>query len=420
MKITELRITPVAIKDPPLLNSIGVHEPYAIRTILEIETDEGITGIGETYGDRSLVDDLNRIRPLIVGLDPFRLNDIDRVLFGIGTPGRHGSRMSPGSIAERANARLIAAIEVPCLDIQGKALQRPVSDLLGGAVREEVHFASYLFYKFGSHLDFDEYPPDAMGEVLTPEAVVEEAREFERRYGYKSLKLKGGVLKPEVEVETMLALRDAFPDQPMRIDPNAAWTVDTAKNVIKALEGEIEYFEDPVGGLDGMAEIARFTETPLATNMVVVGFETIPESVAKGSCRIILADHHYWGGLRRSRELARICSTFGLGLSMHSNTHLSISLAVMIHFGSTLEEMPYEFDTHQPWQAEEDIIVGGKIPIVGGAARVPDGPGLGVEIDQDALARLHERYLRAGIDERDDVAQMRRYDSAWTGKIPRF
>ena len=420
MKIVNVRITPVAIADPPLLNSVGVHEPYALRAIIEVDTDEGLTGLGETYGDEVMLADLHRARDTAIGLDPFALNRLEAVLADQGTSQDDPTMaVAPGSRGDRADARLFAALEVPCLDIQGKALGRPVTDLLGGAVRERVPFASYLFYKFGAHIDAADQAPDAFGEVLTPQAMIEEAREFERLYGFGSLKLKGGVLAPEMEVETVLALREAFPDQPIRIDPNAAWTVETTMGVLEGLDGVLEYLEDPTPGLDGMSEIARQTATPLATNMEVIGFDHLPTSVRLDACQVILADHHYWGGLQRSRELARICDTWGLGLSMHSNSHLGISFAAMVHLGAAMPTMLHDYDTHQPWQHDE-VIVGGKLPIVDGAVRVPTGPGLGVELDTDALGRLNERYVRCGIRVRDDRSQMRRYDPSWSGTLPRF
>lgn len=420
MKITDIRVTPVAIADPPLLNSVGIHEPYALRAVIEVYTDEGVVGFGETYGDSGMLRDLERVSASLVGVDPFHLTRIERLLTGRGSGSGTIMNLAPGSMAERADTRLFAAIEVPCLDIQGKVLGRPLSDLLGGAVREQVPFAAYLFYRYAEHIDFDGYPPDEMGEVLTPEAMVDEARDLVGRYGFQSLKLKGGVLPPEQEVATLYALRDAFPSHPLRIDPNAAWTVETSLRVGRMLHGVLEYLEDPTSSIAGMAAVSREIETPLATNMAVIGFEDLPASIRDDACQVILADHHYWGGLQRSRELARLCATFGLGLGMHSNSHLGISLAAMVHFAAAVPDMPYAYDTHQPWQADDEVIAGGKLPIVDGAVTVPRGPGLGVELDRDALGRLHERYLSCDIRERDDTAQMRRYDPTWSGTVPRF
>jgi glucarate dehydratase len=104
---------------------------------------------------------------------------------------------------------------------------------------------------------------------------------------------------------------------------------------------------------------------------------------------------------------------------MHSNSHLGISLVAMTHLAACVPNLTYACDTHYPWQ-EEEVIAGGRVPIEGGAVTVPRAPGLGVELDRRALARLHEQYLHCGIRTRNDLAQMRKYDPAFSGKQPRF
>jgi glucarate dehydratase len=305
--------------------------------------------------------------------------------------------------------QLFSAIEVACLDAIGKATGRRVCDLLGGAVREEIDFAAYLFFK---HAGDDEW-----GEVMSPDAMVGEARAMVARYGYRSLKLKGGVLEPDREVATILCLREAFgPDVPLRLDPNAAWSVATALRVAQRLGGTLEYLEDPVPGMDGMASVAAGTDVPLATNMCVTAFAHLPEAVAKRAVAVVLADHHMWGGMRATAELGRLCGTFGLGLSMHSNSHLGISLAAMVHVAAAVPELTYACDTHYPWQTE-DVIAGGKLEIRDGSVAVPRGPGLGVELDHDALGRLHEQYTRAGLSVRDDALEMRKVDAGWRAHV---
>ncbi len=300
---------------------------------------------------------------------------------------------------------LFSALEVACLDAIGKRTGRRVCDLLGGAVRERIDFAAYLFFKQAGD--------DPWGEVLSPDAIVDEARTMRDRYGYRSLKLKGGVLDPDLEVQAIHCLREAFGSEvPLRLDPNAAWSVATAGRVASRLAGALEYLEDPVPGIDGMSAVAAQAPMPLATNMCVTAFDHLPEAVAKRAVSIVLSDHHMWGGMRATVELGRICRAFGLGLSMHSNSHLGISLAAMTHVAAAVPELTFACDTHYPWQTEE-VIAGGKLAIEDGAVRVPSGPGLGVELDRDALGVLHEQYLRAGITVRDDASEMRKVDPSW-------
>src|SRR4029077_3208668 len=176
-------------------------------------------------------------------------------------------------------------------------------------------------------------------------------------YGFSAIKLKGGVFPPAQEIAAMRALRAAFPDHPLRLDPNAAWTPYTSLKVARELEGVLEYLEDPTPGIDGMAEVARKATMPLATNMCVVAFAQVPPAIRQDAVQVILSDHHYWGGLRRSRLLAGICETFGIGLSMHSKSPLGISLAAMVPLAAATPNLTYACDTHWPWKTE-DVVAG--------------------------------------------------------------
>ncbi|GAA2021827.1 glucarate dehydratase family protein [Catenulispora yoronensis] len=427
LRITGTTITPVALKDPPLLNSSGVHEPFALRSIIEVHTDAGITGINEAYGDDATLDLLRRAAAVLPGVDVFDLNELSRRVSAAVTSVAASSptELIGAASADKTVAQAVAAFEVACFDAQGRAVGRPVSDLLGGAVRDRVDFSAYLFYKWAQHPtapdDPREFDVDPWGEALDPDGIVEQARRMVDRYGFGSLKLKGGVFPPDEEVEAVLALRRAFPDRPVRLDPNANWSVATSHRVAEALAGELEYLEDPTPGIPGMAEVAAKTDLPLATNMCVTGFAEIPEAVRLGAVQVILSDHHFWGGYRATQALAGLCQTFGLGLSMHSNTHLGVSLAAMVHLGAATPNLTYALDTHTPWKSEsEDVVLGGGLTFTEGAVAVPAGPGLGVELDRDAVARLHEQYLTCGVRRRDDAGWMRRVRPEWTGKRPRF
>lgn len=416
--IADLVVTPVAVADPPLRNVVGIHQPFALRAILELRTEAGMVGLSETYGDSNLLSALDLVRPLLAGTSIHDLRSVMRLVRTAlaGRPERPGSIVAPGTLPERTVAACFAAIEVACLDLQGKVANLPLYQVLGGRARREVAFSGYLFFKPAGHLGM---AADRFGACETPEAVVEQARMFVDRHGFRSLKLKGGVFAPEMELEAMRLLREAFPDHPLRIDPNGGWTVATTLRLLDRLEGTLEYLEDPVLGRAEMAEVARATPLPLATNMCVVGFDDIAEAVRMNSVRIILSDHHYWGGLSATLNLAAICQTFGLGLSMHSNSHLGISLAAMTHLATACPRISYACDTHYPWQTE-DVLDGGPISFTGGAIVAGDAPGLGVALDRTELARLHRQYLDAGIRDRDDAVEMRKYDPGWTPRLPRF
>jgi glucarate dehydratase len=417
-RITNVRITPVAFRDPALLNAVGVHQPFALRSIIELETSDGVVGLGESYGDLGHLERLHTAASVIVGLDIFSTNHLlERVATALGGAVGRDTHGLTGAITPLGTVlRVFAGFEVACLDAQGKVLNRPISDLLGGALRPSVPFSAYLFYKWASHPGEQ---PDNFGEALDPEGIVEQARWMLRDYGFQAVKLKGGVFKPEEEVDAIEALRDAFPTTPLRLDPNTAWSVATSIRVGHTLDGVLEYLEDPTPSIHGMAEVAREVSMPLATNMCVVGFDDVATAIDEHAVGVILSDHHYWGGLRKVQELASICDTFDLGLSMHSNSHLGISLAAMVHVASAVPNLTYALDTHWPWK-DEDVIVDGVLAFKDGSIEVPSAPGLGVELDYDALARLHEQYLTCGITERDDSNYMRQFVPSYSERLPRW
>jgi glucarate dehydratase len=420
MKITDMKVTPIAFTDPPLLNAAGLHAPYALRIIIEILTDENITGLGEITGGSAVLKSLEYSREILFGKDPFERNRIRMDIEEYFYSNRDGKLrgISPRYITKP----IYSAINVALFDLAGKALEKPVVDLLGGRVRERAHFSAYLFYKYeGAGGKFGMgHNPAASGwhrekekAALDPEGVVVQAKEMCKEFGFKSLKLKAGVFEPQMEVDTIAALHKAFgKNVPLRMDPNAVWTLETSVKYAKQLEPYLEYYEDPCKGQENMAELGKQVKIKRATNMCTTSFEDIPSAVRLNSEDIILADHHYWGGLEATMQLGKICSVFGRQLSMHSNSHLGISLAAMAHLGCAVPELAYAIDTHYPWQCEE-LIKGGRIQFEDGALRVSNEPGLGVELDYEKLEEMHQNYLNCGITDRNDEVEMQKVKPEW-------
>ncbi|MET9436549.1 glucarate dehydratase family protein [Streptomyces sp. NPDC006551] len=423
--VEEVRLTPILISDPPLLNTQGVHQPYTPRLIVEVVTRGGVVGLGETYGDGGY---LELARPLAVALPGRSVTDVNG-LFALagevcGDSTATDGRVDAGGLrgvqtVDKLRLSVVSAFEVACLDALGKTLGLPVHALLGGKVRDSVEYSAYLFYRWAAHPDGGE--ADDWGAALDHAGVVAQARRFDRRYGFRSFKLKGGVFPPEREIAAIRALAEAFPGRPLRLDPNGAWSVETSLAVARELKDVLEYLEDPASGTEPMAEVAARTDVPLATNMCVTTFEEVPTAFARDAVRIVLCDHHYWGGLHRTRELAALCRTYGVGLSMHSNTHLGISLAAMTQVAATLPDLHHACDTHYPWQTEDVVTV--RPVFRDGRLAVSDAPGLGVELDRDRLAALHRRWRDddGTMRDRDDAAAMRVADPAWTTpEVPRW
>jgi glucarate dehydratase len=439
MRITELILHPIAIADPPLRSSYGLHAPFALRTIVELKTDSGLTGIAETYGGDGPLAGLEAVRSRVTGMDPFQLAGLNRDLTAEaaretagGPGGRSQTYLVPGENPLDRHARTFAAIEIACLDLIGKAAGKPVCDVIGGRVRDAVSFSAYLFYKhaggggIGGDAREDEY-----GEVLSPQACVRECRQMIDQYGFREIKLKGGVLDPETEIASIRALREAFgPSYPLRIDPNCAWSVETSVRVGRELKEELSgggYLEDPCATLEGMGEVRRRllaedNHTPQASNVAVTSFADVPRARDLDAVQIVLSDPHYWGGMRNVQYLSHLAGVLGMGLSMHSNSHLGVSLMAMTHVAAACPNLTYACDTHYPWQtARDEVAAGGRIRFENGCVRIPGKPGLGVDLDYDQVARGRERYAKIPYRKRDDEAEMRKHvDASWRRVLPRW
>src|SRR5438045_2201917 len=395
LRIGEMVVTPVACPDPPLLNHHGVHEATFLGAIVRLRTEDGLEGLGEGPGGGLFVQELRAAAQHVIGADPYHIERL-RILIG-----------------ER-NPRAFAATESACLDLIGKATGRPVYELLGGPVRRRVPFAAYLFYK--------EEGDDDWGPALTPEALVRQAERFHERYGMTVFKLKGGVLDPFDEVETMRLLRRRFgPRAGLRIDPNAAWSVETSIRVAEKLRDlDLEYLEDPTAGIEGMAQVARHTPIALSTNMCVTAFDHIPMAFRARAVQVVLGDHHGWGGLTAYRELGAVCKALRWGLSQHSNSHLGISFAAMIHAAAAIPALVYASDTHYPWNPHDVVKEAERFTFRDGCIELWDAPGLGVTIDEEKLAEAAERYQQRGSLARDDVSAMRERNPDWLPLMPKW
>ena len=434
MRIKDFRTHSIAIADPPLRSSYGLHMPYALRTVLELESDDGIVGINETYGGEAMAAALLKLKPQLIGNNPFRVTGLlnPEMAHKGKASDRSQTYLVPGENPSDESSRAYAAIEVACLDLIGKAIGVPVCDLIGGRVRDKVPFSAYPFYKHaGGGGEGADARDDEYGEAMSPESLVKQVERMISLYGFQSVKFKAGVLDPEDEIETIKLLYKKFgPGVPLRIDPNSAWTVETSIKVGIALQQELSgggYLEDPTAGIEGMAAVRKGLlqlgiQVPLASNVAITSFSDLPSSIEQDAVQIILCDHHYWGGMRQVQHLAKLAETFNIGLSMHSNSHLGVSLMAMAHVAAATPHLTYACDTHYPWQSEKDEIVeGGKVKIVGGNVIIPDKPGLGVTLNYDQVERGKERYKKNPYRKRDDEAEMRKHiDPNWKRILPRW
>ena len=377
MKITDIKATTVTVPlEAPLRHANGCHWGRFVRTIVEVETDTGLVGLGEMGGGgESAVAGIRALKSYLVGRDPARLEEM-RFLLANPTASLYNNR-----------TQLVAAIEFACLDVLGQAWGVPVCDILGGPLRDRVPFASYLFFR---------YPGATGGEVRTAEQLVANAKALKKQHGFTTHKVKGGVFHPDYELECFRALAAAVPGDRVRFDPNAVWSAEQAIRFGHAIEDlDNDYLEDPVFGLHGMRRVREKVRMPLATNTVVVNFEQLSANVLDTAVDVILLDTTFWGGMRACVKAAGVCDTFQLGVAVHSSGELGIQLATMLHLGAVLPNLTFAADAHYH-HLLDDVIAGGKLPYVDGAIAVPKGPGLGVTLDRAKLAQYAALYKELG------------------------
>jgi glucarate dehydratase len=397
MKITDIKATTVTVPlKAPLRHANGCHWGRFVRTIVEVETDEGITGLGEMGGGGESAESVFRaMKAYLVGHDPARLEEM-RFLIANPTASLYNNR-----------TQILAALEFACLDILGQKWNVPVSEILGGRLQETVPFASYLFFRYPN-------PETGFGEVRTVEQLVEHALDLKEKYGFASHKLKGGVFHPVYELECYRAVAESLPGDSFRFDPNAVWSTEQAIWFGQQIEDiKNDYLEDPVYGLNGMRRTREKVRMPLATNTVVVNFEQLAANVLDTAVDVILLDTTFWGGIRQCVKAATVCDTFQLGVAVHSSGELGIQLATMLHLGAVIPNLSYAADAHYH-HLVDDIIIGGKFEYKNGSIAVPTAPGLGIKLDRDKLAQYSELYKRLGSYPYDQDPLRK----AWTPILP--
>jgi len=426
-RVTAMQVIPVAGRDSMLLNLSGAHGPFFTRNIVILTDSAGNTGLGEVPGGERIRQTLEDARPLIIGKSLGEFNDIlnaMRKAFAERDSGGRGLQ----TFDLRITIHAVTAIESALLDLLGQFLGVPVAALLGeGMQRREVQMLGYLFYigdRQKTGLDFrDEAGADndwfrlRNEEALTPEAVVRLAEATRARYGFQDFKLKGGVLAGEEEMEAVIALHERFPDARITLDPNGAWLLKDAINLCRDKHGILAYAEDPCGAENGfsgrevMAEFRRATGLPTATNMVATDWRQMAHSIQLQSVDIPLADPHFWT-MQGSVRVAQLCEMFGLTWGSHSNNHFDISLAMFTHVGAAAPGKVTAIDTHWIWQ-EGQRLTREPLKIEGGMIRVPDKPGLGIEIDMAEVEKAHQAYKAMSLGARDDAVGMQFLIPGW-------
>lgn len=369
MRITDLDLWVVNVPLTTTFQSSFDKRNGTTRTVLRLTTDTGLIGWGETFRGSPTAALIERYRDLIIGRDPHQLERL-----------RADLRMTPFFYGYLGYAA-VAGLEMACLDLIGKAGGLSLANLLGGAIRDRIRISGLVTR------GLVEGPP-------TPASVADAAEEVTASGGFRTLKLKGSP-DAESDVRLVAALRDRLPEARLRIDPNAAWSVpDSIAAARRLVPLDLEYLEDPCDGLAGMARVRQASGILLCTNMCVVRLEEFAPAVRLGAIDVIHGDVHKWGGVDATRRLAALCGAFGIGMNLHSGGELGISTACHLQVAAATPELTFDADSMYPLLSDDIITT--PFALSGGALPVPDGLGLGVEVDLEKLQHYADRHAVAG------------------------
>jgi glucarate dehydratase len=426
--VTDMQVIPVAGRDSMLLNLSGAHAPFFTRNIVLMTDNSGHVGVGEVPGGEAIRQTLEDARTLVIGKTIGACNDIlnsVRRQFADRDSGGRGKQ----TFDLRVTIHAVTALESALLDLLGRHLDLPVAALLGeGRQRDAVETLGYLFY-VGDSTKTDLPYADAPAakndwfrlrhqKALTSAEIVRLAEAAHDRYGFVDFKLKGGVFRGEEEIEAVTALASRFPKARVTLDPNGAWSLEEAIRLCRNMQGILAYAEDPCGaeagfsGREIMAEFRRATGLPTATNMIATDWRQLGHCLRLGAVDIPLADPHFWT-MQGSVRVAQTCRDNGLTWGSHSNNHFDVSLAMFTHVAAAAPGKVTAIDTHWIWQDGQQLTKE-PLQIVAGKINVPDSPGLGIEIDMDALAAAHQLYKDHGLGARNDAQAMQFLIPGWT------
>ncbi|WP_442763630.1 glucarate dehydratase [Malikia spinosa] len=432
--VTRMQVIPVAGHDSMLMNLSGAHGPYFTRNLVVITDSSGHTGVGEVPGGERIRQTLEDARALVEGQP---IGDYNRILNRMRS--QFAERDAGGRGLQTFDLRItihaVTAVESALLDLLGQHLGVPVAALLGeGQQRDKVLMLGYLFYiadRNKTDLAYRSEPGADNAwfrlrheEAMTPEAVVRLAEAAQERYGFQDFKLKGGVLRGEQEIEAVTALHERFPQGRITLDPNGGWLLKDAVRLMRDMRDVVAYAEDPCGsegvfsGREVMAEFRRATGLPTATNMIATDWREMAHSLQLQSVDIPLADPHFWT-LQGSVRVAQLCQMYDLTWGSHSNNHFDVSLAMFTHCAAAAPGKVTAIDTHWIWQ-DGQFLTKEPLQIVGGHVEVPKKPGLGIELDMDAVQKAHQLYLQHGLGARDDAVAMQYLIPGWkfNNKMP--
>ena len=373
MRITEAKATPLALPYRQTFHYATAELAGAAVVLVEVRTDEGIVGYGECTGAESTGPAsaetaaalIRHFPPVLVGQSPFNVEMVLRI----------AQRSAQLASMPRLASHVLAGLELALWDIIGKALEQPVHRLLGGAVRGEIDY--FAFVQGG-----------------TPEELRQHARSLVAD-GYSVFYVKIG-MSEEGDLASVAAIRDAIGGRRLRVDANEAWDPLTAIRMINRLsEFDIEFVEQPtaVRSIAALRQVKEAVTVPIAADQSVYSLAEVFEVCRQRAADVIVLGPHETGGLLGLRKAAAIAEAAGLSICIHGQFETGVSTCASNQIAATLPNLT---DGNQiMWQLlEEDLVAAPDLTVRNGVLPVLDGPGLGFELDRDAVNRAAERFRR--------------------------
>ena len=421
--VEKMEVFPVAGFDSMELNLSGAHAPYFTRNIVILTDSNGVEGIGEVPGGQKITSALEAVKDLVIGtkISDYK-NTLNRVRAWLDANIKDDVR-GLQTFDLRTGVHVVTAIEAPLLDLMGKFLEIPAASLLGdGIQRTSVRFLSYLFYvgdrKKTTLPYMDESDADCEWyrlrneEAMDPEHIVALAKATVEKYGFEDFKLKGGVFEPEEEYEAVAAIKKAFPNARVDLDPNGCWSLEKSLEMAPKFKEILAYIEDPCGAENGfsgrevMAEFRQESGMFTATNMIDTDWRQMRHCIELKAVDIPLADPHFWT-MEGSVRVGQLCNDFGLMWGCHSNNHFDISLAMVAQCAAAIPGRMNGIDTHRIWQEGRNRLTKNPMQIEGGCIHNIDKMvGLGVEVDREQIMKANKLYMENCLGARDDAIGM--------------
>ncbi len=347
------------------------------RTVVELVLENGVIGLGETWGTPDVYALARRFARDWLGrdaLDRFALRDV------LGKSS-YDNRFGRNGLAT------LAGLDLAAWDAVARSLKLSLAELIGARKRESIDVVSTLpaailpqavsRKELTGHLDV----------LANTKLVVEFALQQVRKSGFRSFKLKSAAYSPEWDWKLLNELREAMPKARIRFDPNANYGAATATELCRRLDPlGLEFFEDPTGELEGIARLKAAVKTPVATNMWIVKDEHLVPAIRRKAVDVVLGDLFMWGGIGPWRRMARVAHAYGLKPALHSVYETGIATVANLHLASALSEIEHPNDSGLHFLSSD--VLAEPQEVKGGAMRLPSGPGLGVSLDRAKLEKM--------------------------------